>query len=70
MGAKYEIRWAINNACPMFHSKWTNSLAVALITYAKAVLCGNTNAVLVMHEWRNCPNNCKDFKYCPVNEVG
>lgn len=69
MGTKYEVRWSINNACPFSHSKWTNSLAVALIAYAKAVIYGNTNAVLVMHEWTNCPNNCQEFEYCPAKAV-
>ena len=69
MGAKYEVRLSINNACPFSHSKWTNSLAVALIVYVKAVICGNTNAVLVMHKWSNCPNNCQDFEYCTAKVV-
>lgn len=69
MGAKYEVRWAINNACPFPKSKWTNNLVVAIFSYIKVVLSGNTNAVLVMHEWKNCPENCNDFEYCPARKA-
>lgn len=70
MGARYQVIWSINNACPFTRSKWTNSLTVALMTYAKAVFCGNTGAVLVMHDWKNCPSDCQDFADCTSKVVG
>lgn len=65
MGARYEVRWSTNNACPFSESKWTNSLLAALVAYAKAVINGNTHVELTMHEWRDCPESCPDFEYCP-----
>ena len=65
MGAKYEVRWAINNACPIPFSKWTNSLIVAIAAFIVAVIKGNTSVKLVVHEWIDCPSTCEDFEYCP-----
>lgn len=70
MGEKYEVRWSINNACPFSESKWTNSLFTAVVAFVKAVVCGNTHAELIMHEWKDCPSSCQDFEFCPKKVVG
>lgn len=67
MGAKYEVRWKFNGKCPFWQSQFTNSLLKALWLYVIAVAKGNTRIDLVMHDYRECPNDCKDREpmLCP-----
>ena len=66
MGGKYEVRWKFNGKCPFWESEFTNSLINALWLYVKAALCGKTRVDLTMHDYRECPVDCKEREsYCP-----
>ena len=70
MGARYEVRWSINRKCTFSESLFTNDLEEALAAYKKAVMNGNTYVELSMHEWRECPDDCKDRENlgCDTND--
>lgn len=63
MGGKYEVRWKFNGRCLFWCSVFTNSLLRALWLYVKAVCKGNTRVDLVMHAWKECPDDCKNREW-------
>ena len=62
MGGKYEVRWKRNRTCPFYDGcEFTNDPTVAYAMYSKAVSDGYTCVDLIMHDWKDCPQNCPDL---------
>lgn len=69
MGGKYEVRWKWNNRCPFYSGcEFTDDLTVAYAMFSKAVADGYTSVELIMHEWKDCPDDCQErCEVCGVN---